>query len=160
MQTSSSNYPYPAASFIPNGYLAPQMHPQISPSTNVSNIPPNLLPHVHSLQSPTNYSQGKCGETQTKTKEFKVKCGFCGKLNHTYAECRQRKNTPYCETCTSYGHTIEVCPKSRVLAVQPTPKGSKCLWCGRLGHSEENCSFKRFYEKKKSGNGQGSGSGR
>lgn len=92
-------------------------------------------------------------------REPEFKCDFCGKYGHTYAACRVRQNTPYCESCSLYGHTRGNCVSQKVAVTQVTSSDtfdtrtqrkitkSKCKWCGRFSHSEENCYFKKEYMK-------------
>lgn len=95
-----------------------------------------------------------------------VKCNFCNKYNHTYQECRIRKNTPFCSICRAYGHDNTNCsknqnkPKQRYEntnfrpSVMPTnstrkqTRETKCDFCLRVGHSISNCFTKKRWDEK------------
>jgi len=67
-----------------------------------------------------------------------VNCAFCSQVGHTWSECLERLNTPYCEKCGVHGHTVG--PKcndgeSRVMTIA----SEGCLFCKKIGHNMEVC---------------------
>jgi len=100
-------------------------------------------------------------ERRQQNNHFQVRCGFCNKPNHVYADCRMRRNTPYCTRCKVYGHTMQTCTNRgqnfqkpttvQMHTVQQQPIQSrrsleKCEFCQRNGHKIESCFAKKKWE--------------
>lgn len=136
----------------PYGLQASNVGPVPLQSCGLQNT--NLYPEYSHLNMSTTANSNWVG-TQQQKPEFG--CDFCGKPGHTYAACRVRKNTPYCESCSMYGHLKANCVSQKATVAQvisgapereEKKSKARCNWCGRFSHSEENCYFKKEYIKK------------
>lgn len=47
--------------------------------------------------------RSESGRREENSKQV-LSCAFCDRRGHTWDECRERRNTPYCELCGKYGH--------------------------------------------------------
>jgi len=97
---------------------------------------------------------------QRNFNHYPLHCGFCNKPNHTYADCRTRKNTPFCVKCKVYGHHVSNCvnktpspPRAPPVQVHTlhnrniTQGGqTRCEFCQRLGHTLQACRTKKQWD--------------
>lgn len=129
----------------------------ISSNNNILNNPAignNLLPNMSNIVG-QNFAMPTQQLPKTVNRPNKPLCSFCNKPNHTYQDCRTRRQTPYCGNCTVYGHDTNNCPKATILATRTFNRKLKCKWCSRLGHEEPTCFSKQNYNKSNQGNERG-----
>lgn len=79
-------------------------------TTHNPNIQQTTVNNTSTFNRNSNDSHSSNSPSTTQLKpDTTVKCGFCSRLGHSYAECRTRKSTPYCSYCKVYGHNFKTC---------------------------------------------------
>lgn len=142
-------------------------------------LPPQAYSQPENTQQPSGNPQNQGrnrGYQNSQRGRNKITCNFCQKQGHTYSECLKRKNTPFCTNCKMYNHDIKDCRRltasnnnneRNYSSRRETNTGDrnqsqngprvfnvtlKCDFCGRRGHSVDECKQKEKWESRDQGN--------